>query len=382
MKKTFSIILAAALCLMLATPALAAESDYTFDDGCYFQESEDGSDGLVVDSQGEGRAFYTIPFGDAWSVSFRVDLISGSASDDPEANARLAITNEDFDLLGLITVKTMAGRDEPDTRIEIQQLWDGNWSHLGVIEWTKHTENAYYVTISKLAGDNSLYIVLTDTDGTEFMNGQSNPFNADLMASAKYFGFYVWNSKVEYTEIEYTGFGDSEEPGDPGETEGPEGPEEPDTQPIPPSTVQAPPSKQAIYIDDELVDFDAFLINDRNFLKLRDFALSINGTEKQFSADFEPSEDGIITAFLTRGEEYEPEGNEMQAGDGETKTALLSTNMIFLVDGEEVEILAYNIGGYNYMRVLDLLELFDICAGYEDGVVTIDTTRPFSESSI
>jgi len=209
MKKLLSVLLAAALCIVLAAPALAAEGDYTFDDDCYFKKSANGSDGLVVDSLGDGRVFYTKPFGDAWSVSFRVDLKNGNNTADPEANARFAILGEEFELLGLITAKTMIGRGAPDTRTEVQQLMNNNWSHVGAAEWTPHSGNAYDVVISKKANDNSLYITLKDTDGTEFVNLKSDPFNADLMATARHFGFYVYNSVVEYSNISYTGFAGS-----------------------------------------------------------------------------------------------------------------------------------------------------------------------------
>jgi len=209
MKRFLFVILTAALCVVLAAPALAAESDYTFDDDCFFKKSANGSDGLVVDSLGDGRVFYTKPYGDAWSVSFHVDLKSGNNTADPEANARFAILGEEFELLGLITAKTMIGRDSPDTRAEVQQLMNNNWSHLGVAEWTKHSDNAYDVVISKKANDNSLYITLKDADGTEFINLKSDPFNADLMATARHFGFYVYNSVVEFSNINYTGFAGS-----------------------------------------------------------------------------------------------------------------------------------------------------------------------------
>ena len=206
MKKLLTIILAASLCLLVAAPALAAAGDYIFEDESKFQASGDGSDGVLIDSLGEGRAFYNVPFSDAWSVSCRVDLQGGNESADPEANARFAIVDADYGLIGMVTAKTMIGRGAPDTRTNAQQLWNGNWSDIGVVEWTPHSGNTYDLTISKKSGDNSLYVTLIDLDGNKFVDFKTDAFDADAMAAAKYFAFYVYGSKVLYSNISYSGF--------------------------------------------------------------------------------------------------------------------------------------------------------------------------------
>ena len=206
MKKQISLSLAVLLCLtMAAIPVLAAQDDYTYEDGASYQSGD-----ILINSLGEGRAIYTVPFGDAWSVSFRVDLLGGNASDDPEANARWAILSEEFEVLGMATAKTMIGREAPDTRLVVQQLWNNNWSDLSVVEWTPHGGNSYNAVISKKAGENSLDFALTDLDGTAIIDASAD-FDAAAMAAAKHFGFYVHNSHVKYSDIRYTGFASSDD---------------------------------------------------------------------------------------------------------------------------------------------------------------------------
>ncbi|MCL2003684.1 MAG: hypothetical protein FWG72_06745 [Oscillospiraceae bacterium] len=207
MKKRFSLFLAAVFCLaMLTVPAMAAASDYYFEDGGSYQNGN-----ILIDSLGEGRAIYLAPFGDQWSVSFRVDLQGGNGGDDPEANARFGLLGEDpdegapGDLISLTTVKTMIGRDAPDSRLEIQQLWNNSWSHLGVVEWAPHSGNAYNVTVSKRAGGNTISVTVKDTNGATILDGQG-ALDANAMAAAKYFGFFVYNSKVLYSNISFSGF--------------------------------------------------------------------------------------------------------------------------------------------------------------------------------
>jgi len=158
------------------------------------------------------------------------------------------------------------------------------------------------------------------------------------------------------------------------------------TPPTPPTeALTVSPSQQPMYIDGSLIEFDAYLINNQNYVKLRDFAFAIMDSQKSFSAGFDVNSDtGIITAYLTRGGQYEPIDQEMIPGDGLPKEAKPSDKMVFYIDGENVSIAAYMIGDNNYLRVRDMLELFDICAAFDTATqtVTLDTTRPFAESTI
>jgi len=139
-----------------------------------------------------------------------------------------------------------------------------------------------------------------------------------------------------------------------------------------------------MFVDGKLIAFDAYNIEGRNYVKLRDFAFAIMDSSKSFSASFTVGDGGHITAFLTRGGSYEPAGQEMIPGDGLPKEAQKSTMMTFIIDGQEATINAYNIGGNNYLQVRDMLELFDICGLYDaaTSTVVLDTSRPFSESEI
>ena len=150
-----------------------------------------------------------------------------------------------------------------------------------------------------------------------------------------------------------------------------------------PTPITVNPSQQTMIIDGKKIEIDAYLINNQNYVKLRDFAYSIMNSTKGFFVD--PVSDpaaGVINVYMTKGGKYVPNGSEMQKGDGKPKLMTPSNNMVFFIDGNKVDIKAYMTGGNNYLRIRDLLEYFNICADYKDGVVTLDTTRPFSESTI
>ena len=145
------------------------------------------------------------------------------------------------------------------------------------------------------------------------------------------------------------------------------------TAPLLPAVVFANPTKSTVYINDVATVFDAYLIDDENYFKLRDMAFALSGTEKQFNAEFINGE-----AVLTSNQPYTVVGQEMIPGDGLPKSATLNTTMNFIKDGEKVAVRAYLIGDNNYFRVRDILRLFDIGWDY-DGDIYIITSEGYHE---
>jgi hypothetical protein len=105
-------------------------------------------------------------------------------------------------------------------------------------------------------------------------------------------------------------------------------------------------------------------------------AYALNGTEKQFNAEWIDGE-----AILTSVRPYSPVGQEMIPGDGLPKAATLNTTMNFFLDGVQVDIRAYLIGGNNFFRLRDILRLFDIGWTYDvvTGNIGIITSEPYTE---
>ena len=141
--------------------------------------------------------------------------------------------------------------------------------------------------------------------------------------------------------------------------------------------VDAVKTSNPLILDGEQVDFPAVKIDGWNWLKLRDLAMLLNGTSKQFSIGYDASTNTII---ITTGGEYEPLGDElmdMLTGDF---TALASGQKI-MFNGKLIEVAAYNIDGYNYFRLRDLMILLNVLVIYDPatGEVTLDLGKPYSE---
>ncbi|NLN84139.1 MAG: hypothetical protein GX138_07285 [Firmicutes bacterium] len=122
-----------------------------------------------------------------------------------------------------------------------------------------------------------------------------------------------------------------------------------------PKQYKAMPTKSKILVDGAEISFDAYLINDNNYFKLRDLAAVLSGSPKQFQVGWDDTNKVIN---LESNKAYTPVGGELALGDGKDKTALLNTSTIFK-DGKEVELTAYNIKGNNYFKLRDLGASFD-----------------------
>ena len=139
--------------------------------------------------------------------------------------------------------------------------------------------------------------------------------------------------------------------------------------------VDATKTNNTLILDEDELDFPAVKIGGYNWLKLRDFAKLLMDTEKNFSVKFDEAT-GIID--IVTGGAYDPLGNELEDMLQATETAIASPQKL-RVDGQFIEVAAYNIKGYNYFRIRDLAIILDFAIIYDDesGAVTLDLENPY-----
>lgn len=144
----------------------------------------------------------------------------------------------------------------------------------------------------------------------------------------------------------------------------------------PPVTLTVNPTRSTVYINGDAVGFEAYLINDENYFKLRDLAFALSGTQKQFSTSWDAD---AMLGTITSGQPYVSEGQEMLPGDGQPKSATLNTGFAVLLDGKLTEIRAYLIMDNNFVRIRDILRLFDIGWSFDNVTsdIRIDTSKPY-----
>ncbi|MCL2099909.1 MAG: prolyl oligopeptidase family serine peptidase [Oscillospiraceae bacterium] len=141
--------------------------------------------------------------------------------------------------------------------------------------------------------------------------------------------------------------------------------------------INARPTASAVLVNGEDTAFEAYNINGNNYFKLRDLAFVLSGTEKQFEVAYDA---GINAVTLTSGESYTPDGGEMsgRAGGGEAVTALSATARVYL-DGREINLEAYNIGGNNYFKLRDLGQALNFGVGWDRAanMIILNTNRNY-----
>ena len=153
------------------------------------------------------------------------------------------------------------------------------------------------------------------------------------------------------------------------------------------TTVTATPTTSTVYVDGKAVKFESYTINGNNYFKLRDLALVMRGTSKQFEVTWNPD---FITMDMSgnaskgaiemlSGKPYTTVGGELKGGDGTTKTGTLNRSAL-LLDGLNVSATAYTIKGNNFFKLRDIGMLFDFEVDWDGArnAVIIDSTKSYT----
>lgn len=142
--------------------------------------------------------------------------------------------------------------------------------------------------------------------------------------------------------------------------------------------VSAKPTSSKVVVNGKQVAFEAYSINGNNYFKLRDLAMAINGTAKQFQVGFDSAKNAIN---LTKETAYTPAGNELAVTKNPTaKDAKLTKSGIY-INGAEVQLTAYNIGGNNYFKLRDVAKAINFGVNWDGklNMIGLDTTTGYTE---
>ncbi|MDF2652026.1 MAG: hypothetical protein K0Q73_7831 [Paenibacillus sp.] len=140
----------------------------------------------------------------------------------------------------------------------------------------------------------------------------------------------------------------------------------------------ANPTASKVLINGKEEAFQAYNINDNNYFKLRDLAMVVNGTEKNFQVSWDAAKNAIS---LESHKAYTPEGGELVASDKAISKEANPTSSILFLDGKEIKLIAYNIDGNNYFKLRDIAKAFNIGVTWDDktNTVGIDTKIDYKE---
>lgn len=119
----------------------------------------------------------------------------------------------------------------------------------------------------------------------------------------------------------------------------------------------AKPTNSSVIVNGQSVELDAYNIEGNNFFKLRDIAMMLNASNKNFDIAW----DGVKNAItLSTNCEYIPVGGELKASDIRGNKNSILANADIFIDGSKVGLEAYNIDNNNFFKVRDIAEYLDV----------------------
>ena len=124
----------------------------------------------------------------------------------------------------------------------------------------------------------------------------------------------------------------------------------------------ATPTNDQLYVGGVVQTPSIYKIDGSNYFKIRDIAMLLNGSKKQFSVGYDAA---TACVTLTTGQGYTPNGSELAGqASGGAKDAMASNNVIYL-NGEKLSLTVYKIDGSNYFKLRDLGQALNFYVGYD-----------------
>jgi hypothetical protein len=143
--------------------------------------------------------------------------------------------------------------------------------------------------------------------------------------------------------------------------------------PAPPeNTAQANPFTADV--DGVQRQFQAFLINDNNYVMLRDLAYYMNGSQAQFEVSYDA---GTKAINILGKQAYTLQGYEDTVKADKSKAYKDTSSKIF-IDGKEVTLTGYNIEGSNYFKLRDLASALNFDVDYRDNQIYIEPGNTYT----
>ena len=136
--------------------------------------------------------------------------------------------------------------------------------------------------------------------------------------------------------------------------------------PVAPAEAKAVVSNAKVTVNGEAVELPAYNIDGNNYFKLRDVAVAVAGTVANFEVGYDKEAKAVT---VTTGAAYTG-STEVAAVAGDA-TAKASVQKVVL-DGEDADLVAYNIGGYNYFKLRDLGEVLGFTVAWDKEARVID----------
>jgi len=139
------------------------------------------------------------------------------------------------------------------------------------------------------------------------------------------------------------------------------------------------PTNANVIVNGNKISFTAYNVGGNNYFKLRDIAMALNGSEKNFNVGW----DGVNHIIsLTKNQGYTVVGGELVVNpEADISHLPQVTESKITVDGERIWIIGFGIGDNNYFKLRDIGKCFDFGIGWDSATktITIDTAESYIE---
>ena len=134
---------------------------------------------------------------------------------------------------------------------------------------------------------------------------------------------------------------------------------------------------QEVYLDGVKIELGAYLINQRNYVKLRDVAAILAATDAKYNVDFDKEKKQVV---IKTGEAYEKQEKDLTPLAKGKQVAVISEQN-FMFNGEEKAVETALINQNNYLQLRQLGELVGFGVNYNKETKAIELTSKKAEAT-
>ncbi|WP_426452583.1 subtype B tannase [Paenibacillus sp. S-38] len=146
------------------------------------------------------------------------------------------------------------------------------------------------------------------------------------------------------------------------------------------AVVSAAPTTSSVMVDGKPAAMDAYHLDGSNYVKLRDLAAVLSGTDKQFNVTW----DGAANAIsLTSNEAYTAAAGELSASGNRASAPMkaAASDSTLYVNGQAVRMTAYLIDGSTYFKLRDVAKVIDFNVTWngDTNTIAVDPSSSYKE---
>ena len=130
--------------------------------------------------------------------------------------------------------------------------------------------------------------------------------------------------------------------------------------------IDAKNNKMKVLINNKENIFITYLIEDNNYIKLRDIAVALNETESKFNVVYNYPDITIFPGESYINTENNDTNDTKDTNDTDAKARL--SNLNIKSRDNDVYLKAYNINGYNYFKLRDLADICGFNISYDNDI--------------